>query len=120
MIIWGGQSCARYPRISGRQKGIDKKNLYVHNTSYYDTKAYRVQSGSCPFSFGTAVSAAGSSSSWQLPVNQIMEKHFVMGGLDKDFFCIHNTSFCDIGDGFVKYRGKHKVEADVWCGISIA
>jgi len=43
-----------------------------------------------------------------------------MGDLDKDFFCVHNASFCDIDDGFVKYRRKHKVGADVWCGISIA
>jgi hypothetical protein len=33
-----------------------------------------------------------------------------MGGLDKDFFCVHNASFCDIDDGFVKYWGKHRVE----------
>jgi hypothetical protein len=33
-----------------------------------------------------------------------------MGGLDKDFFCVHNASFCDIGDGFAKYRRKHRAE----------
>ena len=43
-----------------------------------------------------------------------------MAGLDKDFFCVHNASFCDIDDGLIKYWGKHKVGADVWCGISIA
>ena len=33
-----------------------------------------------------------------------------MGGLDKDFFCVHNASFCDIDGGFVKYWRKHRVE----------
>ena len=42
-----------------------------------------------------------------------------MGGLDKDFFCVHNASFCDIDDGFANYWGKHKVGADVWCVISL-
>ena len=48
-----------------------------------------------------------------------MEKHFLMGGLDKDFFCVHNASFCDIDDGFVKYRGRHEVETDAWSSINI-
>ena len=39
------------------KKGIDKKVFYVHNTSYYDTQIYRVQSRFCPFLFDTAVSA---------------------------------------------------------------
>jgi len=34
-------------------KGIDKKCLYVHNTSYYDTKIHKVQSALCLFLFIT-------------------------------------------------------------------
>jgi hypothetical protein len=42
-----------------------------------------------------------------------------MGGLDKDFFCVHNASFCDIGDGFSEYWRRHEVWVDEWSGISI-
>jgi hypothetical protein len=42
-----------------------------------------------------------------------------MRGLDKDFFCVHNTSFCDIDDGFVRYWRRHEVGTDVGCSISV-
>jgi hypothetical protein len=29
---------------------------------------------------------------------------FCLGGIDKKFFCIHNTSYHDIGDGLTKCR----------------
>ena len=30
-------------------EGIDKESLCVHNTSHYDTKTCKAQSGSCSF-----------------------------------------------------------------------
>jgi hypothetical protein len=71
-----GQSFAG---ICKYRKGIDKKNLYVHNTSYYDTKAYRVSPGLCPFLFDTAVSAANRNFSCQVPADEIMERRLLIG-----------------------------------------
>jgi hypothetical protein len=42
----------------------------------------------------------------QLPADEVPEQRFLVRGIDKEFFCIHNTSYHDINDGSAKYGEK--------------